>query len=64
MYKSFRSNQLKQIGRVLTSSQPSPFSKSATVCSLEDEWKKLAEKKLKGQSVDSLNWHTAEVKNL
>ena len=59
MYKSFSSNQLKQIGCILTFKHS--FCRSIPSFKLEDEWKKLAERQLKGQSVDSLIWHTAEV---
>ena len=57
MLRSFASNQLRHA--VLNSKS---FSNSALIRSgLQDEWKKLAEKQLKGKSVDSLNYTTSEV---
>lgn len=58
MYKSVSSNQLRHFGRILTGK--SSFSRSSPVFNLNDEWKKLAEKKLKGQPVESLTWETSE----
>ena len=60
MYKSFSSNQLKHIGRFVTSNNRA-FSRTTVFNNLEEEWKKLAEKKLKGQPIDSLTWQTSEV---
>ena len=64
MHKSFSSNQLKQVGRLLlaSSGNKSSFSHSTKLFNLNEEWKKMAEKKLKGKSVDTLTWETSEVK--
>lgn len=58
MYKSFSSNNLTRIGRLISKSNN--FSRSCTARNLDEEWKKLAEKQLKGASVDSLTWKTPE----
>lgn len=63
MYKSFSSNQLKHIGRFVTSNNRA-FSRTTVFNNLEEEWKKLAEKKLKGQPIDSLTWQTSEGINI
>ena len=62
MYKSFSSNHLKQASRVATISK-NLFSNSCPRLKINDEWKKLAEKQLKGKSPESLIWHTPEVLN-
>ena len=57
MLRSFASNQIRY---ALLNSKS--FSNSSSVrSSLHDEWKKLAEKQLKGKPVDSLIYNTSEV---
>ena len=57
MHRSFASNQIRHA--LLTSKY---FSNSSSIrSSLPDEWKKLAEKQLKGKPVDSLIYNTSEV---
>ncbi len=57
MFRSLALNQRRQTILNLKS-----FSNSTLIRShLHDEWKKLAEKQLKGKSVDSLICNTSEV---
>lgn len=58
MYKSFSTNQLRHVGRFFTTKNN--FSKSTAAFNINEEWKKLAEKKLKGASIENLTWETPE----
>jgi methylmalonyl-CoA mutase len=67
MLRSFSSNRLKQLGTCLTRAELSshlqrPLVRTAasTTTEQQEEWKKLAEIQLKGKSIDTLVWHTAE----
>lgn len=59
MLRSFSSNQIKRFGSYFIDCKQ--FSKATVNLSLNDDWKKLAEKQLKGKSVDGLVWKTPEV---
>lgn len=60
MLRSFSCNQLKKFSSCLAINSK-PFSVSQSNNNLYDDWKKLAEKPLKGKSPESLIWKTPEV---
>ena len=61
MQRHFNTNQIKKFNIFLNGFKN--ISSSSSRLSLQDNWKKIATKQLKGQSPDTLIWKTAEVSN-
>ena len=61
MLRSFSSNQIKKFGALLLANDARAISTSIVRNDLYDDWKKLAEKQLKGKNPDNLISDTPEV---